>query len=81
MYSNKYYCLLKKKKYIFHIINSYDIEIIKIASLIVIPLRSKFSFVNFKKKKSKKMLKNSIQPTKEFIYLFFNFNFKKFPYN
>ena len=37
----------KKKKYIFHIINSYDIEIIKIASLIVIPLRSKFSFVNF----------------------------------
>ena len=47
MYSNKYYCLLKKKKYIFHIINSYDIEIIKIASLIVIPLRSKFSFVNF----------------------------------
>ena len=71
-----------KKKNIFHIINSYDIEIIKIASLIVIPLRSKFSFVNFffKKKKSKKMLKNSIQPTKEFIYLFLNFNFKKFPY-
>ena len=82
MCSNKYYCLLKKKKNIFHIINSYDIEIIKITSLIVIPLRSKVSFVIFfLKKKFKKMLKNSIQPTKEFIYLFFNFNFKKFPYN
>ena len=57
MYSNKYYCLLKKKKYIFHIINSYDIEIIKIASLIVIPLRSKFSFVNFKKKNLKRCLR------------------------
>ena len=48
-----------KKKNIYHIINSYDIEIIKITSLIVIPLRSKFSFVNFflKKKSLKRCLR------------------------
>ena len=72
MYSNKYYCLLKKKKYIFHIINSYDIEIIKIASLIVIPLRSKFSFVNFFFKKNLKRCLRILFNLQKNLFIYFS---------